>query len=175
MSPLLSSPLSSSLLSSPLLCTLFSSFGCMWLGLYVRSASVLSAAQCKGLAKLYTTCVFPTTLFLGVYEISNAREMETSLLLTMAAAKAALALLVTLCIAALLKPTHGKAALAHAVSNRHETTTKALLSLLPLPPSPYRQATLAMAASHSFDVTLGVPLAKVGNSVGGVKPPHLIS
>ena len=174
MSPLLSSPLSSSLLSSPLLSTLFSSFGCMGLGLYMRSASVLSATQCQGLAKLYASCVFPTMLFLGVFEI-NAREMETSLLLTMAAAKAALALLVTLCIAALLKPTHGKAALAHAVTNRHETTTKALLSLLPLPPSPYRQATLAMAASHSFDVTLGVPLAKVGNSVGGVKPPHLIS
>ena len=160
-------------LSAELAATLTASFGCIGLGVAVHRARVLTAAQCAGLASLYATLVFPTMLFLGVSTIEfqkseretifrpismaslcclrrpplhpsltwpdrpPAAAVQTSLLLTMAAAKGALATIVVLYAYALLRPVHGERALAHA-------------------------ATLAMAASHSFDVTLGVPLAKVG-------------
>ena len=113
---------------------LFSSFGCMAIGVYVHRTDLLGDAARKGVATLYARLVFPTMVFAGVADI-DLHSLDRSLMLVMLTSKALLAALVVAYAARALKGREA-APLAHA-------------------------GALAMAASHSFDVTLGVPLCKV--------------
>jgi predicted permease len=115
--------------------TLFSSFGCMLLGVLAVRSGLLDTAARKGIASLYAQLVFPTMVFVGVADI-KLETVDSSMLLVMLASKATLAALVIAYAVLTMRPTHGAATMAHA-------------------------AAWAMAASHSFDVTLGVPLARV--------------
>ena len=112
--------------------TLFTSFGCMAVGIVAQQAGVFSAEARKGIATLYAKIVFPTMVFVGVAGIDMG-TIDTSLVLVMLASKAVLAALIVAYCIVTLRDRHGADTLAHA-------------------------GALAMAASHSFDVTLGVPL-----------------
>ena len=113
---------------------LCSSFGCMLLGLAVARLQLLTEAGCGAVAKLYAKLVFPTMVFSGVARI-DLSAVDPAVVLVAAGSKAILAALVTCCGVAVLRADKGRAAVAHA-------------------------AAWAMAATHSFDVTLGVPLAR---------------
>lgn len=115
--------------------SVFSSFGCMAIGVLVCRAGILSDDARKGVATLYAKLVFPTMVFMGVADIDVA-AIDRSLLLVIFAAKATLAAMIVAYATLMVRPSDAKGALAHA-------------------------GALAMAASHSFDVTMGVPLAKV--------------
>lgn len=115
--------------------TLFTSFGCMAVGVVAHRTGVFSADARKGIATLYAKIVFPTMVFAGVSAI-DMKTIDTSLVLVMLASKAALAALVVVYCSIALRGQRGADTLAHA-------------------------GALAMAASHSFDVTLGVPLCKL--------------
>ena len=116
--------------------TLFSSFGCMALGVRAARSGQLTAPARQGVASLYARLVFPTMVFVGVADIDLA-GVDRAVLLVMLASKATLAALIVGFGVVTLRASHApRAALAHA-------------------------AAWAMAASHSFDVTLGVPLARV--------------
>ena len=123
-------------MSAAVITSLASSFGVMLIGLYVSKTGWLSDPQRKGVALLYSSVVFPTMVFKGVAAI-DVRSIDMSLGLVVLLSKAALALIVVAYgVLTLRGPLGGTgAALANA-------------------------AAFAMAASHSFDVTLGVPLAK---------------
>jgi predicted permease len=106
------------------------------LGLAVARLEVLSAPARKGISALYASVVFPLVVFRGVAALELSGVEPRALLLM---------LLAKLCVAACgvvlgritLHTTLGsRAALAHG-------------------------AAFAMAASHSFDVTFGVPLASL--------------
>ena len=114
--------------------TLFSCFGSVAIGTYATRSGLLDAAARKGIAALYSKIVFPTVVFLGVAAIDMASVNRTTLLV-MLASKATLAAIIVTYGYLLLRSTHPGNALAHA-------------------------GMWAMAASHSFDVTLGVPLAR---------------
>ena len=110
-----------------------SSFGIMAIGLYIARTGWLSPDARKSLSMLYAKLVFPFMVFRGVAAI-NLLALDLSVALVVLVAKATLAALVT---------TYG----ARALRGRPDALANA--------------AMLAMAASHSFDVTMGVPLAKV--------------
>ena len=115
---------------------LFSSFGCMALGIHALRSNMLAEPARKGVAALYARVVFPTMVFMGVADIDLA-AVDRSMLVVILASKATLAALVVAYAYVTLRRSQGPgSALAHA-------------------------GAWAMAASHSFDVTLGVPLAKV--------------
>jgi predicted permease len=115
--------------------SMFACFGCMLIGVYVQLGHVISDPARKGVAALYARIVFPTMVFCGVAEI-DVNALDRSLLLVIFASKTAVAAAVLACGSAALRSTHDQRSLAHA-------------------------AAWAMAATHSFDVTLGVPLARV--------------
>lgn len=115
--------------------TLFSSFGCMLIGYLVHRSAMLGDDARKGVATLYAKLVFPTMVFAGVADIDIA-TIDASLVQVILASKAVLAALVVVYCWVALRARRGPDALAHA-------------------------AMLAMAASHSFDVTMGVPLCRL--------------
>jgi hypothetical protein len=134
---------------------MFTSFGTMLIGLAVARAEFLPEPARKGVSLLYAKLVFPMMVFRGVAEINlggaqtrHARallcgplpccpclaELDMTVLLIIFLSKA---LVAAACVGfgrATLGTMHGRASLSHA-------------------------AMYAMAASHSFDVTLGIPLA----------------
>merc|ERR1711871_152153 len=112
----------------------FSSFGCMFIGFCIHRSGMLTDTSCRGVATLYAKVVFPCMVFVGVAAI-DFQSIDTMLMLVILAAKATLATIVVAYSAISLSPTH-RNAIAHA-------------------------GAWAMAAPHSFDVTLGVPLLKV--------------
>jgi len=120
--------------TAAVLTSLASSFGVMLIGLYASRSGWLSEAQRKGIAALYAQLVFPMMVFKGVSAI-DVTTIDAKVALVVLASKAVLATLVLLYGAVTLRPVLGPAWISHA-------------------------AAFAMAASHSFDVTLGVPLAK---------------
>lgn len=120
----------------PIGVTLFSSFGCMLLGYLAVRTGLLEAAARKGIASLYAQLVFPTMVFVGVADI-DLNTIDRGMLLVILLSKATLAsLVVAYSLFALPSKYSPSIALAHA-------------------------GAWAMAASHSFDVTMGVPLARV--------------
>ena len=109
-------------------------FATMFLGFVLHRSGVLGAEARKGVSALYAKLVFPTMVARGVAAI-KVETIDPSMVLVMLLAKL---LVAAACVAfgsRTLRHIHGDAALAHA-------------------------AMYAMAATHSFDVTLGVPLAK---------------
>lgn len=121
--------------AAAVLTSIASSFGVMLIGCYAARSGWLGVDQRKGIAMLYSQLVFPTMVFKGVAAIDVA-AIDWSVALVVLASKAALALIVLTYGLLTLRASHGRGA---ALSNA---------------------AAFAMAASHSFDVTLGVPLAK---------------
>ena len=119
---------------SAVLTTLFACSGSVAIGTYATRSGVLDSSARKGIAALYSKIVFPTVVFLGVAAIDMA-TIDRTTLLVMLASKATLAAIIVSYGYCLLRSTHAGSALAHA-------------------------GMWAMAASHSFDVTLGVPLAR---------------
>ncbi len=109
--------------------------GTMLIGLAVaRSGALLSEPARRGVAALYAHLVFPTMVFRGVAAI-KLEQIDPNVALLIALSKGIVA---AACVGfglAALSRTHGRAALAHA-------------------------AAYAMAATHSFDVTFGAPLAR---------------
>ena len=109
-------------------------FGTMAIGYGVSKAGIMGDDTRKGVSHLYTKLAFPAMVFRGVAAI-DVSSVEPTMLLLILAAKL---IVIGACLAFGLvchTPEHGLVgALAHA-------------------------ATYAMAATHSFDVTLGVPLA----------------
>ena len=101
----------------PLGVTLFSSFGCMAIGVYVYRSGMLPEAARKGVAALYARLVFPTMVFVGVADI-DLHTVDRSLMLTMLTSKAVLAAIVVAYSASALRSTHGSNSLAHAVRRK---------------------------------------------------------
>lgn len=111
-----------------------SSFGVMSIGLYASRSGWLDTAQRKGIAMLYAQLVFPMMVFKGVAAITPS-QIDLRFALVIVVSKAVLASIVIMYGMRTLRSSLGAASLSHA-------------------------AAFAMAASHSFDVTLGVPLAR---------------
>lgn len=110
-------------------------FGTMGIGVAVSRSGLLSEAARKGVATLYAKLVFPMMVFKGVAAI-KMDSIEPSVVLVALAAKLIVAIACISFVSFTLARQHGMQAIAHA-------------------------AMLAMSASHSFDVTWGLPLAKL--------------
>ena len=119
----------------PVLVTASTCFGTMGIGFLVAYTGLLSDAARKGVATLYAKLVFPTMVFRGVAAIKLA-TVEPTMVVLVLVSKLLVAMACIVFGRLTLSRKYGGAALAHA-------------------------AMLAMAASHSFDVTWGVPLARL--------------
>ena len=120
--------------AAAVLTSVASSFAIMFIGYGACRSGWLGDVQRKGIALLYAQLVFPMMVFKGVAAVDIA-TIDARMALVILLSKVVLAILVIAYGIRTLRPTLGSAALSHA-------------------------AAFAMAASHSFDVTLGVPLAK---------------
>ena len=119
----------------PVLVTASTCFGTMGIGFLVAYTGLLSDAARKGVATLYAKLVFPTMVFRGVAAIKLA-TVEPTMVVLVLVSKLLVAVACIVFGRLTLSRKYGGTALAHA-------------------------AMLAMAASHSFDVTWGVPLARL--------------
>jgi predicted permease len=112
---------------SAVTCVVGASFGVMLIGFFAVRSDWLAEPVRKGLARMYVQLVFPTVVFKGVAAIDMG-SVDTSVALIVLYSKLVLAALVVGVGFMTMRATHGRTALAHA-------------------------AAMAMAASHSFDVT----------------------
>mmetsp|Transcript_11957 Transcript_11957/g.20188 ORF Transcript_11957/g.20188 Transcript_11957/m.20188 type:complete len:354 (-) Transcript_11957:407-1468(-) len=122
-------------LTSRLALVIGTSFGMMSIGAGTARSGLLGTEGRKGVSALYAKVVFPVVVFRGVAAI-NLVGIDASVLLVMLAAKYTVAFAGVALGCVLLGRVHKKLALAHG-------------------------AMWGMAVSHSFDVTLGVPIATV--------------
>lgn len=109
-------------------------FSTMFLGLALHRAAVLGPEARKGVSALYAKLVFPTMVFRGVAAI-KVESIDPSMVVVILVAKLVVAAACSVFAMPTLRHLHAGTTIAHA-------------------------AMYAMAATHSFDVTLGVPLAK---------------